>query len=326
MTRPRTLLVVLVAGALMAGCTTEISSSPAPTLTSTTSTSTTTTTTTTTTSIPATTTTVAPPEATAPTGPTTALVPLLVGGDDGGWLYLGGWQFDQWTKPVDASGNAVSAPIGEGAPVEIRNLTTSTSATLGAPATACFDGRTGPTADVTVPPLDPPGSGYAAVALPTPNWDPTPRPIAVTSTGPAAYAALGAAGLTGTAVDATKGTIGQLVIADLDGDGDDEALMVYEKVTADSIRGASGDFSSLSLVEVPTRTATTIEKSFVPLAASPTQTAVLDRFSVLDVADYNGDGKMEVAVSSWYYEGASVTVYTYDGVALTPVLTTGCGA
>jgi hypothetical protein len=47
---------------------------------------------------------------------------------------------------------------------------------------------------------------------------------------------------------------------------------------------------------------------------------------VLDVADLNGDGRMEVLVHAWYYEGASVIVYTYDGTDFTQVLATGCGA
>jgi hypothetical protein len=54
---------------------------------------------------------------------------------------------------------------------------------------------------------------------------------------------------------------------------------------------------------------------------------VLERYRILDVADLNGDGRMEVLVHAWYYEGASVIVYTYDDDGeLTEVLATGCGA
>jgi hypothetical protein len=35
---------------------------------------------------------------------------------------------------------------------------------------------------------------------------------------------------------------------------------------------------------------------------------------------------MEVAVHAWYYEGASVAIYEYDGAELTDVLVAGCGA
>ena len=91
-----------------AACTTEESSTPGPTLTSTTSTAPTTTSTT----MPTTTTTVettttaetatTSPTTTEPPVPIDALVPLLIGGENGGWLYLGSWQFDRWTQAVDS--------------------------------------------------------------------------------------------------------------------------------------------------------------------------------------------------------------------------------
>ena len=40
----------------------------------------------------------------------------------------------------------------------------------------------------------------------------------------------------------------------------------------------------------------------------------------------NGDGRMEVAVHAWYFEGAAVLIYEYDGTSLTEVLATGCGS
>ena len=51
----------------------------------------------------------------------------------------------------------------------------------------------------------------------------------------------------------------------------------------------------------------------------------LEQYRVLDVADYNGDGRMEVAVSAWYSEGAGVAVFTFDGGELNEALATGCG-
>ena len=38
---------------------------------------------------------------------------------------------------------------------------------------------------------------------------------------------------------------------------------------------------------------------------------------VLGVADLNGDGRMEVALHTWYYEGAGVTVFEFDGDGVT---------
>jgi hypothetical protein len=318
----------VVVAATVAACTTEQSSNPAPTLTSTTSTTSTTTTTTptTTTVPPKPTTTVAQTTTSLPSGPADVEVPLLIGGAQGGWLSLGAWRFDAWAEAVDSAGDPVTPTIGPGTAVTVSNLGSDKLGKLGTYTEACFDGRVGPTVDVTVPAPDPPSFGYGAVALPTPSWDLEPRPLAVLATGPAAYEQLGAAAFSGDPVDGTQGAVTQLVVTDLDGDGDDEALVVYEYIQPDSIRGAPGDFAALLLVDATTRTSSTVLKSFVDQNLGANELPLIERFRVVDVADYNGDGRMEVAVHSWYYEGASVTVFEYDGTELTQVLSAGCGA
>ncbi len=315
---------------LVAACTTEEQSNPGPTLTSTTSTSTTSSTTTSTTIAPTTT---APPETTtttAPTGPADALVPLLVGGSDSaGWLFLGAWQQDRWQESTDPSGNPIRPGIEGGTQFTVSNLDGETSVVLGENTEACFDGRVGPAIDVAVAPPDPPGFGYSAVAVLQQPWPLKPRPVAVTGTGtaPDAYRALGAAAFEGETVDASKGAIEQLVVADLDGDGDDEALASFEFVQPSAGPGASGDLAALLLVDAGTRDADTVLLSAVDQdVGGDDPLPIIERYRILDVADLNGDGRMEVLVHAWYYEGASALVYTYDGSELTEVLATGCGA
>jgi hypothetical protein len=326
----RRLVVLALAIAMTAvACTTEESSNPRPTLTSTTSTTlpaTTTTTAETTTTVAASSTTTPPETTTAPTAPVDAVVPLLIGGQDGGWLFLGSWQFDRWVEAVDANGDPVAPSIGPGTAVIVSNLGASASGQLGETTEACFDERVGPTIDVTVPYPEPPGFGYAAVALPTPAWELTPRPLAVSTRAPDSYVSLGVEAFDGEPVDASLGDVEQLLVTDLDGDGDDEALVVFEYVQPDSIRGAPGDLSSVLLVDATTRDSSTVLQSFVDENLGPDDFPLIERFRILDVADYNGDGTMEVAVHAWYYEGASVIVYEYDGTELTEVLAAGCGA
>jgi len=313
--------------AVAAACTTEQQSSPGPTLTSTTST-TTTSTSTTTTIAPETT--VAPTvESTttteAPTGPAATLVPLFVGGaDSAGWLFLGAWQQDRWQEATDPSGNPIRPGVEAGATVTVSRLAGETPAVLGENAEACFDGRVGPTIDVDLEAPDPPGFGYGALAVLTPEWTLDPRPAATTASAPPAYQDLGEAAFAGDAVDASQGAIEQLVVADLDGDGDDEALAAFEYIQPSAGPGAPGDLAALLLIDVNTRTSSTVLQSFVEL--DDTTFPLIERFRVLDVADLNGDGRMEVIVHAWYYEGASVIVYTYDGTELTEVLAAGCGA
>jgi hypothetical protein len=312
---------------LVAACTTEETSNPGPTLT-TTSTTPTVTTAATTTDAPATTepveTTVV--ETTMPAGPATALVPLFVGGaESAGWLFLGSWQQDRWQESVDSDGNPVPSGAEAGTRVTVSNLADEIPAVLGESTEACFDGRVGPSIDVEVAAPQPPGFGYNAVAVIEQPWPLKPRPVAVTSTAPEAYRALGEAAFAGEPVDASLGVVEQLVVADLDGDGDDEALASFEYVQPSAGPGAPGDLTALLLIDTTTRAADTVLRWTVDQDADDSFDYI-ERYRVLDVADLNGDGRMEVLVHAWYYEGASVLVYTYDGNELTRVLATGCGA
>ena len=312
---------------LVAACTTEEQSTPGPTLTSTTSTSTTSTTTTSTTIAPTTT---AAPETTStttpPSGPADALIPLFVGGSDTpGWLFLGAWQQDRWQESTDPSGNPIRPGVEAGTEFTVSNLDDESAVVLGGNAEACADGRVGPAIDLEVAPPDPPGFGYSAVAVLQQPWPLKPRPVAVTATAPDAYRALGVAAFTGEAVDASPGTIEQLVVADIDGDGDDEALAAFEFVQPGAGPGALGDLAALLLVDVATRAAGTVQLSAVGEdLVEDGPASIIERYRILDVADLNGDGRMEVLVHAWSSEGAAVIVYTYDGSELTEVLFTGC--
>jgi hypothetical protein len=87
--------------------------------------------------------------------------------------------------------------------------------------------------------------------------------------------------------------------------------------------GAGARWSRRTSARTP---ASTVERSFVDADLGPDEFPLIERYRVLAVADLNGDGRTEVAVHAWYYEGASVIVYGYDGAELTEVLANGCGA
>jgi hypothetical protein len=333
--RHRALALGIALAAVAAACSSEATSTPGPTLTTMVTTTTTAPTTTTTTiaattTTEATTTTTAATTTTLPAGPANAVVPLFVGGaDSSGWLSLGAWQQTRWQRSSDPSGTPITPGVSSGTEFTVTNLAGETTATVGANVEACFDGRVGPTVDADVTAPDPPGFGYNAVAVLDQPWELKPRQVAtVDENVPAAYQALGEAAFAAEPVDPALGSIEQLVVADLDGDGEDEALMVFEYVQP-SLIGAPGDLAALLLVDVGSRTAETVVLSTIDMApADPASTDIraIDRFRVLDVADLNGDGRMEVIVHSWYYEGAAVGVFEYDGATITEVLSTGCGA
>lgn len=317
----------LLGALFLAACTTEQQSDPAPTLSSTTSTTSTTIADTTTTTTPPDTTEAATTVAsttTVPAGPAAVDVPLLVGGADGGWLYLGSWAVDRWAEPLDSGGLPLDPPVGVGSTMTVSNLAGEATGVTGAFVEACFDERQGPTIDTPVAPPDPPGFGYNAVALTGNTWPLKPRPVADTRTGPATYQELGEGIFAGDAVDASVGTVQQVVVADLDGDGDDEAVVAFDHIQPSAGPGAIGDFAALFLVDTDTRATSPIFDAAV--VAADADFPLITNFRVLDVADLNGDGRMEVLVHVWYYEGASVYVLEYDGATLTEVLATGCGS
>ncbi len=318
---------------LIAACTTEEASNPGPTLTSTTSIPSSTTTTTAppaTTEAPATTAT-STSTTTIPAGPVDAVIPVFIGSSETtGWLFLGAWQQDRWQGATNPDGGDIRPGIDPGSELVVSNLDGETPVVAGETVDACFDERVGPdiVVDIAIP--DPPGFGYGGIALPPQPWQLKPRPVATTATAPDAYRTLGVDAFTTQPVDAAQGAVEQLVVADLDGDGDDEALVAFEFVQPGAGPGASGDLAALLLVDVATRASETVILTAVPQAnpadAPDIPGGIIERYRVLDVADLNGDGQMEILVHAWYYEGAAVIAYTYDGTELTEVLSAGCGS
>ena len=234
------------------------------------------------------------------------------------------WAVDHWQEPLDSSGQPLDPPIGVGSTLTVTNLDGEASGVTGAFVEACFDGRQGPTIDTPVAPPDPPGFGYNAVALTGNTWALKPRPVADARTGPATYQELARAMLVDSAVDTSVGAVQQVVVTDLDGDGDDEAIVAFDHIQPSAGPGAVGDFAALFLVDTDTRATHPVFDAAV--VADDADFPLITNFRVLDVADLNGDGTMEVLVHVWYYEGASVHVLAYDGTTLTQVLSVGCGS
>lgn len=257
--------------------------------------------------------------------PTTDPVPLFAGSDLGPWLYLGGWDGTAWAGPFGDEDQPVDPGLASNATVTISDLGRGQRDGASGPSgESCFDGRSGPviTPNPGVPEV--PGYGYSAIALPA-DWPLQPRPVVEIDDEVPAYAAAGAAAFADVdGVDAESGQVDQIVISDLDGDGDTESLVVYGK-DPDSL-GDPG-FSGLLLIDADSGEATTVERSAGEATPDqPDSFSPIDTYRVLDVADLNGDGLMEIVSRSWYFEGAGVSVHTYDGSTLSEVVATGCGA
>jgi hypothetical protein len=119
--------------------------------------------------------------------------------------------------------------------------------------------------------------------------------------------------------------IKQLLRVDLEGDGVNEVIVVTEDVPPDLL-GEPGDYSIAFMRKtVGGDIQTTILGESVYV--SEEQPPLLYAFSVGAVADLSGDGKMEIVLSSVYYEGEGVEVWEYvsDEQGPVPQVGQGCG-
>ncbi len=255
---------------------------------------------------------------------TNASTEYFIGGDPDGWLYLGRWTGNDWEsdrdddqvlrEPAASSGDEVLVHEIDLAPLD---------GTIDGTAEACSDGRTGPVISPNARAPQDPGFGYRSIAFAA-NWSTAPRPAPLVVASVEEYVAAGAEAFGDLDVDTSSGTIEQLVVSDLDGDGDTESIVAY---------GGDG-FSALLLIDADSGTSITIARSATSVSTPTTAaegatpgestTTPNDTFRTLAVVDLNGDGIAEIVGHAFAGTSAEVSVYSYDGTEVTPVLTAGC--
>jgi hypothetical protein len=276
------------------------------------------------------TTTAAASATTAPPAPSTDVAAAFIGGQgDGFWLPLGYWDGSAWVQSGEESESTpLEFPAATGDSLRVTGLDVAPSQlALGDSGEACFDGRIGFAVDVAVPVPDPPGFGYSGIGV-VGNWEIQPRPADQVGLEVDEYRQIGATFADDLGVDGTAGEVVQVVRTDLDGDGMEEVLVAFEHAE-ESIRGAPGDYSVV-YVRAPQIDGSVDDSVVFSWFVEPDLPAeeipFMTMARVLGVADLNGDGRMEVALHTWYYEGAGVTVFEFDGDRLTEVMGNGCGS
>jgi hypothetical protein len=263
----------------------------------------------------------------APSGqPTSSSTEFFAGGDPDSWLYLGRWTGNDWETERDDEQVFIEPRANSGDAVVIHELDIGPiDGAVGSEGAPCGDDRVGPAISPNPRAPEVPGFGYRSLAFAA-DWSTQPRTVAVVDADIAAYVAAGVATFEGAGVDTSDGTIEQLVVADLDGDGDTESIVAF-----------GGDtFGALLIIDADSGRAITVaqDNETTPAAAqgdaagatttaapapSPSRT-----YRTLAVADVNGDGLMEVIVHSWVGDDARVAVNTYNGDEVDAVLTASC--
>jgi hypothetical protein len=269
------------------------------------------------------------PGTTTPPAPSTELAAAFIGGPEGDhWLPLGYWDGSGWVQTGVATESApLEFPAAPGDPLRVTGLDLAPAATaLGDSGEACFDGRIGFAVGVAPPEAEPPGFGYSAIAVAA-AWEIQPRPANQVGLEVDEYRQIGASFADDLGADGTLGEVEQVVRTDLDGDGMEEVLVAFEHY--ESPFGAPGNVS-LVYLRAPQISGTVVDtvifSSFVEPDLPAEQIPFMHLARVLGVADLNGDGRMEIALRNWYYEGAGVTVFEFGGDGATVVMDNGCGA
>ena len=125
-------------------------------------------------------------------------------------------------------------------------------------------------------------------------------------------------------LDVPEPTMKQILQVDLEGDGVNEVLVVAEDVS-EGLFAQDGDYSIVFVRRTVQGEVQTdvLGESIIITADGP----FVESFSVGAVADLNGDAKMEIVISSAYYEGVGIAVWEYaeDGPPAGR-LTASCGA
>lgn len=116
----------------------------------------------------------------------------------------------------------------------------------------------------------------------------------------------------------------RVVQVDLEGDGVNEVLINATRMEANDAGLVAGNYSLVVLRKVINGKVETIRvvADYYPNAEPYFS---LTDYSLVGIADLNGDGKMELVVYSSFWEADGATVYTVAGRVVARVLGGGCG-
>ncbi len=247
------------------------------------------------------------------------------------WVPLGWWDGAAWNEiGVNDDFSLIPPPAPDIATVAVTSLdlpdgpdAVVTGLALGPEQPYCVGDEAGPLIPGVPPIPDTPVSlGYDAVAV-TADWPVQPREVRQVGLENPEYAAIGEAFFDGTPT-AAEGAVVQAVRVDLDGDGIEEVLVTYERITEPNF-GAENDFTGV-YVRYPSADGSVVDELLAAyVMEEPVDFPTVGRFTIAAVADLNGDGVMEVLVRERFWESGAMSVYALDEGRLVRIGGGGCG-
>lgn len=185
--------------------------------------------------------------------------------------------------------------------------------------------------DMFVVSLSPkPKKGVIAIAAP---WNALPRKVQTIDPTQKVYVDAVRDFLRTKGIAQPKVKIDNIVRVNLDGDGEEEVIIsatnYFSKEDIVPMRSPAGSYSMVLLRRVVAGKVETqlVEGEFHPKSYVRKDDSfdAPNVYTLIAVLDLDGDGKMEIVVSSQYYEGAATTIYRCEPKKVKTLLTVSCG-
>lgn len=168
------------------------------------------------------------------------------------------------------------------------------------------------------------------VAIMSPDWNPLPRVPRAINPRDATYLSIVGQILREAGLRKPEVNIDEGYKVDLDGDGKDEVVLVASRhrqgvseLTGVGHGASPGDYS---LVLVRKLIGSRVRNIFLvrDVRLKENEGGLVRGYHLSAIADLNGDGRMEIALYSAYYEGSSTDVIEINGATPKGVLSCGC--
>lgn len=156
------------------------------------------------------------------------------------------------------------------------------------------------------------------------SWNPMPRPVKITSTEQKTYKQAASQILASFGLTVPNPVLTQVLRVDLDGDGTEEVLVSATHYKDGLMtHQLAGGYSVVFLRRVVNgQVGTVVLHSHVFTTNEPELAWMNEVTAVLDL---NGDGRMEVVLTSMYYEGSETLIFDIDNLNFYMALGSGCG-